>query len=51
MNRIHHFLRDLLPAGHIHTFCFLIVKGVGEKQNMEVSLNIPIHTAGHEVNI
>ena len=43
--------RELLPAGHIHAFCFFIVKGICEQQDMEIPLYIAVHTAVREVNI
>ena len=51
MQSVHDFRWELLPAGHIYTLCFFIVKGICEQQDMEISLNIAVHAAVREVNI
>ena len=49
--RIHDLCRELLSTGHIHAFCLFIVKGICEQQNMEISLDIAVHTAVRKVDI
>ena len=48
---IDYFLRQFLTACQIHHTHFLIVKCVGEKQDMKVSLNVAVHTTASEVYI
>ena len=51
VNSINHFLWKLLTTGKVNTLHVIIIKSIGKQQNMEIALNVAMHTTIRQINI